>query len=377
MKRLILFGELLCINETLSERLRYMKLLETVDSLSKNKMSIEEIWNFYQRRKVLYEQVGIGILLIFIIMIYHVYLHKASDLVFMIPGLSVCYLCVLPLVKPERNYHSVWDNKEEFVSLIRSNDVDQYMKHKESFWNNNISNNNERILTLTNKYKFNVFVVKQYTRLSDDSLPCVAEALPSYGGVDFGSFSMFLKSHIDGSIHELTLDDLKRFFYPVENEMQPRYLNQSLSYSARIKNLCDYKNNFNNIELNEVVAFFQPLRKFGKCHSDLKCFDLSDDEFIDFIVVNFIENTSDVSKFLKLTYKKGSKGKLLTLFHQFFIYSVDKLGLQKRGSLDYYKKLYLRTFDGLENLKDSNFSSTDTDFEQLMNLYRNQNNLNS
>src|SRR5690606_21231861 len=105
MKRLILFGELLCVNEILSERLRYMKLLETVDLLLKNKMSIEEIWNFYQRRKVLYQQVGIGILLIFILMVYHVYLHKASDLVFMIPGLSVCYLCVLPLVKPERNYY--------------------------------------------------------------------------------------------------------------------------------------------------------------------------------------------------------------------------------------------------------------------------------
>lgn len=375
MKRLILFGELLCINETLSERLRYMKLLKTVELLLKNKMSIEEIWSFYQRRKVIYTNIGTGLVLLFILMIYHVYLQEASDLVFMFPYLSICYLCTMPLVMPERKYNSFWDNREEFVSLIRSNNVDQYMSDKNNFWNVNKSNNAERILTLTNKYKFNVFVVKQFTSFSDDSLPTVTEALPSYGGVDFGSFSMFAKSHIDGTIHEFTLDDLKRFFNPVENEIQPRYLNQSLSYSARIKNLCEFKNNFNNIELNEVVAFFQPLRKFGQCHSDLKCFDLSDDEFIDFIVVNFIDNSSNDTKFLKLTYKRGSKGKLLTLFHQFFIYSVDKLSLQKRGSLDYYKKLYLRTFDGLENLKDSNFSSTDTDFEQLMNLYRNQNNL--
>ncbi len=377
MKRLILLGELFCVYDTLSERLRLNKLLDTTSMLLKNKMSLEEIWLFYQRRRDYYKLIGNIILFLFGCMIYYSVTNEKINLYIMIPYIVISFFFVQTLIKPERKYRSVWDNKEEFVSLIRSNDIDQYMRHKESFWNNNISNNNERILTLTSKYKFNVFVVKQYTRLSDDSLPCVAETLPSYGGVDFGSFSMFLKSHIDGSIHELTLDDLKRFFYPVENEMQPRYLNQSLSYSARIKNLCDYKNNFNNIELNEVVAFFQPLRKFGKCHSDLKCFDLSDDEFIDFIVVNFIENTSDDSKFLKLTFKKGSKGKLLTLFHQFFIYSVDKLGLQKRGSLDYYKKLYLRTFDGLENLKDSNFSSTDTDFEQLMNLYRNQNNLNS
>uniref|UniRef100_UPI0028A613A8 hypothetical protein n=1 Tax=Sphingobacterium mizutaii TaxID=1010 RepID=UPI0028A613A8 len=66
-----------------------------------------------------------------------------------------------------------------------------------------------------------------------------------------------------------------------------------------------------------------------------------------------------------------------TLFHQFFLYSMNLSGEQKRGKLEYYKMLYLRTFDGLENLKDSNFSSTDTDFEQLMNLYRDQNKLNS
>ncbi|WP_164122682.1 MULTISPECIES: 5-methylcytosine restriction system specificity protein McrC [Sphingobacterium] len=109
MKRLILFGELLCINETVSERLRYMKLLKTVDLLLKNKMSIEEIWSFYQRRKVIYTNIGIGLLLLFILMIYHVYQQEASDLVFMFRGLSICYLCALPLVKPERNYHNVWD----------------------------------------------------------------------------------------------------------------------------------------------------------------------------------------------------------------------------------------------------------------------------
>jgi hypothetical protein len=375
MKRLILFGELFCVYDTLSERLRLNKLLDTTSMLLKNKMSLEEIWLFYQRRRDYYKLIGNIILFLFGCMIYYSVTNEKINLYIMIPYIVISFFCVQTLIKPERKYRSVWDNREEFVSLIRFNNVDQYMSDKNNFWNVNKSNNTERILTLTNKYKFNVFVVKQFTSLSDDSLPTVTEALPSYGGVDFGSFSMFAKSHIDGTIHEFTLDDLKRFFNPVENEIQPRYLNQSLSYSARIKNLCDFKNNFNNIELNDVVAFFQPLRKFGKCHSALKCFDLSDDEFIEFIVVNFIDNTSDDTKFLKLTYKKGSKGKLLTLFHQFFIYSVDKLSLQKRGSLDYYKKLYLRTFDGLEDLKDSNFSSTDTEYQQLLKLYRNQNNL--
>lgn len=398
MKRLILFGELLCVNEILSERLRYMKLLETVDLLSKNKMSIEEIWNFYQRRKVLYEQVGIAILLIFITMIYHVYLHKASDLVFMIPGLSVCYLCVLPLVKPERNYHNVWDNKEEFVSLIRSSDIDQYMRHKESFWNNNISNHNESILTLTNKYKFNVTVFEKKISPRERQLQKLLKASRLNGELyrdiypdeiinnidkfqltltDRGSgetFNISLKLMIDSIINNVKESLAEKI--GVENS-EIRYLNINLSYDARIKHLVEFQNNFNLVPLDKVVLFFQPLRKTSSCNDKLKCFGLTDDEFIMFIVRNFIENTHDQTKFLNLEYKRGTKGKLLTLFHQFFLYSMNLSGEQKRGKLEYYKMLYLRTFDGLENLKDSNFSSTDTDFEQLMNLYRDQNKLNS
>src|SRR5690606_23134760 len=279
MTRLILFGELLCIHETLSKRLRYMKLLETVDSLIKNKMSIEEIWNFYLRRKVLYEQVGIGILLIFIIMIYHVYLHKASDLVFMIPGLSVCYLCVLPLVKPERNYHNVWDNKEEFVSLIRFNNIDQYMRHKESFWNNNISNNNERVLTLTNIYKFNVTVFEKKISPRERQLQKLLKASRLNGELyrdiypdeiinnidkfqltltEKGSgetFDISLKLMIDSIINNVKESLTEKIVF--ENS-EIRYLNKNLSYDARIKHLVEFQNNFNLVPLDKVVLFFQP-----------------------------------------------------------------------------------------------------------------------
>ncbi|WP_313368674.1 hypothetical protein [Sphingobacterium mizutaii] len=334
MKRLILFGELLCVNEILSERLRYMKLLETVDLLLKNKMSIEEIWNFYQRRKVLYQQFGIGILLIFILMVYHVYLHKASDLVFMIPGLSVCYLCVLPLVKPERNYCNVWDNKEEFVSLIRFNNIDQYMRHKESFWNNNISNNNERVLTLTNIYKFNVTVfekkisprerqLQKLLKTSRLNVELYRDIYPDeiINNIDKfqltltekGSgetFDISLKLMIDSIINNVKESLTEKIVF--ENS-EIRYLNKNLSYDARIKHLVEFQNNFNLVPLDKVVLFFQPLRKSSSCNDKLKCFGLTDDEFIMFIVRNFIENTHDQTKFLNLEYKRGTKGKLLTL----------------------------------------------------------------
>lgn len=371
MKRLILFGELLCINETLSERLRYMKLLETVDSLIKNKMSIEEIWNFYQRRKVLYEQVGIGILLIFIIMIYHVYLHKASDLVFMFPGLSISYSCALPLIKPERNYHNVWDNKDEFVSLIRSNDIDQYMRHKESFWNNNISNNNERILTLTNKYKFNVIVSKQIERVINPEY--IEFIRMANSGISMHGFPPDQYLQIENFINLFDTVEKRKivanFINLIDTEIDRRAeekakvitqanLIDDTSYAFEISKLYNAENKFNHVPMENVIIYFDFLRKNSK--RKIQGFEgvlLSDQSYLRFIKEIVVEN-KDVFLNFNLPAKIQDQT-IKTLFYKFYEYNSEWAILNGARKSDYKQEkavvLLSRIFERFKDYKGANF----------------------
>ncbi len=368
MKRLILFGELLCINETLNERLRYMKLLETVDSLIKNKMSIEEIWNFYQRRKVLYEQVGIGILLLFIIMIYHLYLHNASDLVFMIPGLFVCYLCALPLVKPERNYHNVWDNKEEFVSLIRSNNIDQYLMEKDNFWNVNKSNNMERVLTLSYKYKFNVAILEKRFSPRERQLQKLLKASRQDGGLyrdiypdeiinNIDKFQLTLTDKNSGETYEISLKVmLESILRNVkDNDIE---LNMNSSFEIEIKKIKELKNSFNHVPIENVIIYFDFLRK--NSNRKIQGFEgvlLSDQSYLRFIKEMFVEN-KDVFLNFNLPAKIQDQT-IKALFYKFYEYNSDWAILNGARKSEYKQEkavvLLSRTFERFKNYKGANF----------------------
>lgn len=373
MKRFILFGELLCINETLSERLRYMKLLKTIDLLMKDKMSIEAIWKFYQTRRVIYANIGTGLLLLFILMIYHVYLHEPSDLLFMFPGISISYLCALPLVKPERNYHNVWDNKEEFVSLIRSNDIDQYMRHKESFWNNNISNNNERILTLTYIYKFNVIVLPKVERKRNP------EYAKFWRDVERGAMfhgvppEEFLESIPDpnspikiiNGAYEIPYETFKAIMFKdllaelkKEQDLTHANLVNDASYAIEISKLFDTENKFNHVPMENVIIYFDFLRKNSK--RKIQGFEgilLSDQSYLRFIKEIFVEN-KDVFLNFNLPAKIQDQT-IKALFYKFYEYNSEWAILNGARKSDYKQEkvvlLLSRIFERFKDYKGANF----------------------
>src|SRR5690606_15068257 len=100
------------------------------------------------------------------------------------------------------------------------------------------------------------------------------------------TFDISLKLMVDSIINNVKESLTEKIGF--ENS-EIRYHNKNLSYDARIKHLVEFQNNFNLVPLDKVVLFFQPLRKSSSCNDKLKCFGLTDDEFIMFIVRNFIE----------------------------------------------------------------------------------------
>src|SRR5690606_33460934 len=274
MKRLILFGELLCINETLSERKRLHKLLETVCVLLNKKMSLEDIWKFYQKRRSIYSNISIGLLFVYLVMIYHVYLYNESDLLFMFPYLSICYLCTMPLVMPERKYNSFWDNKEEFVSLIRSNNIDQYLMEKNNFWNVNKSNNMERVLTLSYKYKFNVAVLEKKFSPRERQIQKLLKASRLDGGLyrdiypdeiinNIDKFQLTLTDKNSGETYDISL---KVMFESILRNVKDNNieLNIDSSFEIEIKKIKELKNSFNHVPMENIIIYFDFIRKNSK-----------------------------------------------------------------------------------------------------------------
>ena len=368
MKRLILFGELLCINETLSERKRLHKLLETVCVLLNKKMSLEDIWKFYQKRRSIYSNISIGLLFVYLVMIYHVYLYNESDLLFMFPYLSICYLCTMPLVMPERKYNSFWDNKEEFVSLIRSNNIDQYLMEKNNFWNVNKSNNMERVLTLSYKYKFNVAVLEKKFSPRERQIQKLLKASRLDGGLyrdiypdeiinNIDKFQLTLTDKNSGETYEISLKVmLESILRNVkDNDIE---LNMNSSFEIEIKKIKELKNSFNHVPIENVIIYFDFLRK--NSNRKIQGFEgvlLSDQSYLRFIKEMFVEN-KDVFLNFNLPAKIQDQT-IKALFYKFYEYNSDWAILNGTRKSEYKQEkavvLLSRTFERFKNYKGANF----------------------
>lgn len=369
MKRLILFGELLCINETLSERKRLQKLLETVCVLLNKKMSLEDIWKFYQKRRSIYSNISIGLLFVYVVIIYHVYLYNESDLIFMFPYLSICYLCTMPLVMPERKYNSFWDNKEEFVSLIRSNNIDQYLMEKNNFWNVNKSNNMERVLTLSYKYKFNVAVLEKKFSPRERQIQKLLKASRLGGGLyrdiypdeiinNIDKFQLTLTDKNSGETYDISLKVmLESILRNVkDNNIE---LNIDSSFEIEIKKIKELKNSFNHVPMENIIIYFDFIRKNSKRRIEgFEGILISDKDYLRFIKDIFVDNKENVFFNFKLPAKMQDQ-KIKALFYKFYEYNREWAILDGAPHSEYKQEkaitLLSRTFERFKDYNGYNF----------------------
>jgi len=254
---------------------------------------------------------------------------------------------------------------------------------KNNFWNHKNTYAEERVLTIHYHFNFNVVVTQSPQRKRNpeyDRFWLKVEAgrfshgIPPEEYLDISeNFVFILKNKVDGHEYSFSYDTI---FNKIKSDVlrvlnaekeKKAYLDTSLSFDARIKSLMSCKNNFNLLPMRNVILFFTPLHFQSDINHMIKNLGLTDEQFISFIVSQFIERNGTC---LDYSLNGASKAKIATLFHQFYIYSTRITGEPKRKGLKKYYSLITGTFSEFHKDKTDNFTSLDTELIRTHRSYR-------
>ncbi|TDS11703.1 hypothetical protein [Sphingobacterium paludis] len=368
----ILITEWIGVNESLSFESRYKVLKATIGILI-NDMPLEDIWRFYRKREMFYGSLRLLTMFSLLMFLFQLYNDFYSYFFQLSPLLVTSYVCTLPILRPGYRYSDIWEDKSEFLNLVRSKDIEDYKMQKDNFWNYKNINAEERVLTLHNHFNFDIMVVQTPQRRRNpeyDRFFRKVEAGRFFHGIppeeyfDISKdFVFILKSKIDGQEYSFSYDTI---FNKIKSDVvqslnaekgKKAYLDPSLSFDARIQSLMCCENSFNLLPMRSVILFFDPLRLRSDCDPKLKKFGLTDEQFITFIVSRFVEKDG-VDLNLSLN-KDANKGFAATFFHHFYVYSTKTTGEPKRNGLKKYYILLSSTFCEFKKEKTDNFASTD------------------
>ena len=124
---LVLLGEAIGAKETLNKENRYIHLSKSFRVLS-SKKSDEEIWDFYQWRKRGYNNIRLFLSFIFGFFTIIAYVMSNSWIIAVSAGLVflILYGAVSVIVKAERRYRSLWDDKATFMEFLKLNKSDLF-----------------------------------------------------------------------------------------------------------------------------------------------------------------------------------------------------------------------------------------------------------
>ena len=379
----ILFAEWIGVNESLSPIYRYNVLKATIGKLLPD-MSLEDIWKFYRGREMFFRNLRTLVMFVLLLLLYKLYIDFYGYFYQLSPFLVTSYVCLLPVLKTGHRYSDIWEDKSEFLNLVRSKNIEDYKMQKDNFWNYKNINAEERILTLHNHFNFNIMVVQTPQRRRNpeyDRFLRKVEAGRFFHGIppkkylDISKdFVFILKSKIDGQEYSFSYDTI---FNKIKSDVvqslnaekgKKAYLDPSLSFDARIQSLMCCENNFNLLPMRNVILFFDPLRLRSACDQKLKKFGWTDEQFITFIVSRFVDKDgTDLNLSLNT---KANKSFASTFFHQFYVYSTRTTGEPKRNRLKNYYTLLSSTFCEFEKEKTDNFASTDMELINSHKLYQ-------
>lgn len=355
-KNFILFTEWIGVNESLSLVSRYNTLRATIKVLMQD-MPLEEIWKFYRNREKFYRNISLIVLFLLLLSLYHIFTEFYDYFYQITPLFVVSYICTLPILRTGFRYSDLWNDKSEFLKLIKSVQIDDYEFQKENFWNLKIGKLNE---LKESQIQTNVDHNSLSLNFRNETI-CNKLSLKEYRDIPH-MLGFVLRSKIDGQEYSLSYGsilnkiekDLKKV---LDGEKEKKaYLNQSLSFETRIQSLMRCENKFNKLSMREVILFFDPLRSTGNCDRKLEKFNWTDEQLITFVASRFVNN--DFSN-LNFELNKVNKSLISTFFHQFYVYSTAKTGEQKRGNLQRYYKLLKSTYESFPNDRTDNFASTD------------------
>lgn len=124
---LVLLGETIGAKETLSKEKRYENLSRSFKVLSTGKTD-EEIWEFYQWRKISYGRIRLFASFILIFLTFMAFILTGAWIAVISVGLPflVVYGFIGVTVKPERKYAHLWDNKSLFMEFLKLNRTESF-----------------------------------------------------------------------------------------------------------------------------------------------------------------------------------------------------------------------------------------------------------
>lgn len=299
----ILFMEWTGVNESLSPVSRYNVLKATIGILMQD-MSLEEIWKFYRDREMFYRNLRLLSMFFLLLLLYQLYKDFYGYFYQLSPFLVTSYVCILPVLKTGHRYSDIWEDKSEFLNLVRSKDIEDYKMQKDNFWNFKNTNAEAHILMLHYHFNFNIVVVQTPQRKRNPAYDrfwrrmrsgIFSHELPPKEYFDISEdFVFILKSKIDGQEYSFSYDTI---FNKIKSDVvqspnaekgKKAYLDPSLSFDARIQSLMCCENNFNLLPMRNVILFFDPLRLRSACDQKLKKFGWTDEQFITFIVPDLL-----------------------------------------------------------------------------------------
>ncbi len=168
-------------------------------------------------------------------------------------------------------------------------------------------------------------------------------------------FSEFIKLNKSEVFNPTKFDD-----YVAESTTEPIF--DKVDFENELEMLAKEKNNFNSLEIKEVISFFRVMIADDALPDNLQKVQLSKADFVRFIQARFINNSDEL---LDIELVKGDKNHVKVLFHVFYSYCTDYLGELKMSKASLYSKLYLYSFKLFQKLDYSNFK------EQLARDYSN------
>ncbi|GEM_PF-1999932 len=368
-----LFCEWIGANESLNPVSRYNVLKSTVCILMQD-MSLEDIWKFYRRRELFYRHLMLLGIFCLLLALYHLYTYFYNHFFQLSPILVVSYVCTLPILKTGHRYSDIWTDKNEFLRLNRSRDIEDYKIQKANFWNHKNTGSGERILTLHDRFNFNTVVVQTPQRKRNPEYDRFWQVVNSgtflhgFPPEEFldtpKNFELTLRSTKDGREFSIPL---KAFINKIQSNIEESViamkkkndaLELSFNFEKSLGFLMSSENNFNQIPMSYVIKYFDFFRRNTSCSvKELKGINLTDDQYIRFINELIVEGREICLDFIL---PKGVKKEFVrSVFHKFFVYNLtfaeDYNVSYNKKAIGNYVRLMSLTFKQFKGDKGDNF----------------------
>lgn len=378
-KYFIFFTEWIGVNESLSLVFRYSALKATVSLLLRD-MSLEDVWKFYRKREMVYRSIRLLAMLFLLLVLYQLYKDFYSYFYQLSPLMVTAYICMLPILKTGHRYSDIWEDKSEFLNLVRSRDIENYKMQKANFWNYKNTYDEERILTIHYQFNFNIVVVQMPQRKRNpeyDRFLRKVEAGRFFHGIppeEFldtpNNFELILRSTKDGREFPISL---KAFIDRIQTDIEASitagkkrndFLDASLDFEQSLKMLRASENNFNQVPMYLVVRYFDFFRRNSSCNiKELKGINLTDEQYVRFINELIVEGNEICLDFIL---PKGVKKEFVrSVFHKFYTYNLPFANeydvSYNEKAISNYVRLMSLTFKEFKGDTGANFKSRNYD----------------